>query len=464
MATWLRQSTAVDIALGPFVAATDGVTAETALTIAQSDVRLKKNGGAFAQKNQVSSATHEENGFYEVSLDATDTNTLGILLIGVSEAGALPVWEKFLVVPAVVYDAMIAGTDNLDVNAVQVLGTAIATPAVAGVLKVDLTHVNGTAAPSAAGRPEVNTTHAAGTAWNSGGIGAATLAANTLTAAKVATDVDARLADATWDEARAGHATAGTFGEGAASVQGNVTGQVGSIADNGITAATFVPGAIDALAIAPGALDADAFTSGALGAIEDAVWDSGLSAHTVIGSFGENHATLLAGLVAVNADTDNIQTRLPASLVSGRIDASVGAMAANTLTATALDTTAGDEIADKVWDEPRAGHVTAGTFGAGVIVDSFVTGAISAASIAAAAANKMADHFWRRTYANTRGSGDGDAVSFRSGLGAIAKLVNKWSISGSTLTVTHEDDTTTAGTQTLTGTAGADPITAADTV
>lgn len=39
----------------------------------------------------------------------------------------------------------------------------------------------------------------------------------------------------------------------------------------------------------------------------------------------------------VQSDTDNLQTRIPASLVSGRIDASVGAMAANTMTAAAAN-------------------------------------------------------------------------------------------------------------------------------
>lgn len=36
-------------------------------------------------------------------------------------------------------------------------------------------------------------------------------------------------AAAVWDEARSGHSTAGTFGQGVASVQGNVTGSVGSV-------------------------------------------------------------------------------------------------------------------------------------------------------------------------------------------------------------------------------------------
>ena len=46
-------------------------------------------------------------------------------------------------------------------------------------------------------------------------------------------------------------------------------------------------------------------------------------------------ASLSADVAAVQADTNDIQSRLPAALVSGRIDASVGAMAANVMTAAA---------------------------------------------------------------------------------------------------------------------------------
>lgn len=98
-----------------------------------------------------------------------------------------------------------------------------------------------------------------------------------------------------------------------------------------------------------------------------------------------------------------------------------------------------------------------------VRVSEYDAGVIDADSVNATAANKIADHTLRRTYANARASSNGDTYTFRSLLGGLAKLVNKWSISGSTLTLTHEDDSTTAGTQTLTGTAGADPITTIDT-
>lgn len=42
----------------------------------------------------------------------------------------------------------------------------------------------------------------------------------------------AAIADAVWDELRAGHTNAGSFGEGVASVQGGVTGAVGSVTGN----------------------------------------------------------------------------------------------------------------------------------------------------------------------------------------------------------------------------------------
>jgi hypothetical protein len=69
-------------------------------------------------------------------------------------------------------------------------------PEESGDIRVNVTAFGGTAGTFSGGRPEVNTSHAAGTAWNSGAIGAATLAADTLTAAKVAADVGTEIAGA----------------------------------------------------------------------------------------------------------------------------------------------------------------------------------------------------------------------------------------------------------------------------
>ncbi len=148
MTTWLKQSTATDVELGPFVDDTDGKTPETGLTISQADCQLIKNGGAAAQKNDATSASHLAGGHYKVPLNTTDTNTLGRLRLYVNESGALPVWRDFMVLPANIYDSLVGGSDYLDVNTVQ----------------------------------------AAGTAWGSGAITAASIAADAITAAKVASD------------------------------------------------------------------------------------------------------------------------------------------------------------------------------------------------------------------------------------------------------------------------------------
>jgi hypothetical protein len=106
----LKQSTAATLVLGPFVDATDGVTAETGLTISQSDVRLSKNAGTFAQKGDATSCTHMENGYYSCPLSTADTGTAGILTVAVAESGALPVVVEYTVVAADVYDALVSDT------------------------------------------------------------------------------------------------------------------------------------------------------------------------------------------------------------------------------------------------------------------------------------------------------------------------------------------------------------------
>jgi len=89
--------------------------------------------------------------------------------------------------------------------------------------------------------------------------------------------------------------------------------------------------------------------------------------------------------------------------------------------------------------------------------------ATTVTDVDSATANKVADHALRRGFASAAASSDGDAKSFRSLLGAIAKLVNRIAAAGSTLTVYEADDTTALGTQTITTDSGASPITVLDT-
>ncbi len=131
---FLRNSTSQVIKFGPFLDSTDGVTAETALTITQADMQLSKDGAAFAQKAAAGNATHDTDGWYSTTLDATDTATNGELIIQVNVAGALPVWVKYYVVPASTYDALttnglnnVAATDIVSAGAITTSSGAVST-------------------------------------------------------------------------------------------------------------------------------------------------------------------------------------------------------------------------------------------------------------------------------------------------------------------------------------------------
>lgn len=115
MGLWLKQSTAVTVKIGPFIDDTDGKTAETGLTLTQADIRISKNGANIIQKNEANNATTDELGYYDCPIDTTDTDTLGRLQLFVHEAGALPVFHEYMVVPANVWDSMF-GADLLQVD------------------------------------------------------------------------------------------------------------------------------------------------------------------------------------------------------------------------------------------------------------------------------------------------------------------------------------------------------------
>jgi len=178
MSRWLRQSTAQTERIGPFVDGTDGKTEETVLS---PGTEISKDGAAFGTGP---TGTHDAEGWYSIALTTTHTNTLGSLIIKAQSSGVhLAVWHEFMVLPAVVYDALVLGTDLLDVSVTQWLGAAVAVPSVAGVPEVDVTHwvsdivpapdTNGVPevdvidwfheavpAPAATGVPDVNVTHA----------------------------------------------------------------------------------------------------------------------------------------------------------------------------------------------------------------------------------------------------------------------------------------------------------------
>jgi hypothetical protein len=148
MKGYLRQSTAVTVPVGPFVDDADGNAEETGLTVAQADVRLSKNGGANAQKNNASAATHDADGVYLCPLSTTDTNTLGVLTLWVHVAGALFVRHEYMVIPANIWDSWFS-TDLQQVDVRELVGVTMisgAIPAVAAGANGGLPLGNGSGA------------------------------------------------------------------------------------------------------------------------------------------------------------------------------------------------------------------------------------------------------------------------------------------------------------------------------
>ena len=108
---FLKQSTAVDVLIGPFVDNADGNTAESGLTL---DVELSKNGQGLANKSDATAPADDTggnvDGYYNCELDATDTNPVGTLRLCVHHANALPVLQDFQVVEEAVYEALFASS------------------------------------------------------------------------------------------------------------------------------------------------------------------------------------------------------------------------------------------------------------------------------------------------------------------------------------------------------------------
>lgn len=399
MSKFLRQSTASqEIVLGPFVDSTDGDTEKTALTIANTDIKVHKAGATTLASKNSGGATHISNGIYYAVLDATDTNTLGNLVVHVHVSGALAFRDSYVVLPAVVYDSLVAGSDNL---------------------QVDVTQFGGSAGTFASGIPQASLT---------------TSAINSV-------------ADQVWDEATSGHVSAGSFGSRMSIIRSN-TAQAGAsttitldasasavdgfynnqfiviVAGTGAGQGRIITDYVGATKVAtvsswatnpssdsvyvitpfgsiPGA------TAPTASEVADAVWDEALSGHTTEGTpgalfqmFGLYVGTAQAGssttitldasgspdaddkvnyqFITIRSGTGKGQTRQITDYVLSTKVATVNLAWAVTPSTDSeyvihpggLDAATVASIADAVWDEARSGHAAAGSFGEYVYADA----------------------------------------------------------------------------------------------
>jgi hypothetical protein len=314
----LRKSTASqEVLLGPFLDDTDGKTAETALSIANTDIKLWKRGGTTESSKNSGGATHIADGRYHATLDATDTDTVGELILNVAVAGALPVRLVCCVFEAAVFDAFFASgaAGYSTLTAQQVWEYSTRTLSAFGfTVSANVTQWNGGALPTIGtstltaqqvweyGTRTLSafgfTVSANVVQWNGGSlptIGTSTLTAQqvweyaTRTVSAFSFTVAANVtqwnggalptiptasenADAVWDEVMSGHTTAGTYGgriprSDTSNVEVKITGSKHLAAD----VHELQPAVIEAQHFALGAIDANAVAADASSEIATAV-------------------------------------------------------------------------------------------------------------------------------------------------------------------------------------------------
>ncbi len=274
-----------------------------------------------------------------------------------------------------------------------------------------------------------------------------------------------------------------------------------AIANAAIDAATFAAGAIDATAIAAGAIDADAIASDAVTELRSLLTgtaDAGGSSTTMVDAARTeaddvhvgnwilftsgavaNQVRLITDFVAstdtmtfapaatasigagityeiLPAGAVDLQSWLgvvgglvaPSALVSGRVDASVGAMAGDVVTAAAI----------------ANGAIDAATFAAGAInaaaiatdaitAAKIATDAIGASELAADAANEIADAVLQRDMDQVEGGAPVHSLTT-----AILKAVARIRDNAGTLEIYETDGATIHASQTVTTDAALDPI------
>lgn len=427
MALHLKQNTAVTLKIGPFLDSTDGSTAEGALTISQADVRLTKNGGAAAQKNDATAATHNEAGWYDCPLNTTDTNTLGILQLFVNETGALPVWHQFMVMPANVWDSLY-GADALQVHAVEIANGLITAAAIA----TDAIDADAIAA-NAIDAGAIATGAITAAKFAAGAIDAAALAADAVTEIRSVASgtADSGTTTTMVDAARTEADTDYWKGNFILFTSGNISGQCRLITGftPGTDTVTFTPATTQAVGT-------NTYEILPAGAMDLRLWNG----------------------------------TAPSSLIAGRVDANTQAMANDVITAAVIATGAIDAdaiAADAITDAKVAADVTIASVTGAVAsvtgnVGGNVTGSVgsvtgnvggnvtgSVGSLAAQAQTDVKGQVVAAlntdTYAEPGVGAPAATTTLVAKIGYLYKyLRNRATSTGTTLTVYNDDGTTAA--------------------
>lgn len=332
----LKQSTSIDIRMGPFVDATDAVTPETGVTIAAADQAevLKANGAATVAMTGTLAAVTGADGWYDYTVQTGDVDTVGEVVFVLQDSDVcLPVFTRAYVVEEAVYDAMYGASAagplqsttagrTLDVSATGEAGidwANIGSPTTSQTLSgttvgttTTNTDMRGTdnallAASAPTNFGDLSITVTTGRVDVGSWLGTAvTTSATTL---KPEVDVNSVSDDATAANNLEADYDGTGYNKSASTIGTCTTNTDMRGTDNAALASVATETRLAELDAANLPADVDAI-----------LLDTG--------------TTIPGTITTLQADTDDIQTRLPAALVGGRIDANMGAISAD---ATAAD-------------------------------------------------------------------------------------------------------------------------------
>jgi hypothetical protein len=344
----LREATAgQEIPLGYFLDSSDGDT-ETTPTISNTDIKIWKWGATTLADKNSGGGTQISGGLYYCTLDATDTNTPGPMVIFIHESGSLTLRIECAVLPANVWDSRFS-TDKLQVDATQVEG-ADATDQIRDAVVDDATRIDASALNTLSSHDPGSTICADATP---------------LTAAETESECNDALVALKLDHLAA-------VADADDPVNDSILAKMASSDGDwsGFSAAT------DSLeAIRDNQAGADA------AAIADAVWNEVSTGHTDAGKAGAQLWTDIDDILddTYELQTDDVPTLIAAlpTAVENRSEMdSNSTQLANIVADTnelqtddvpgliaALNDPTAAAIADAVWDEGVAAHQGASTFG-----------------------------------------------------------------------------------------------------
>lgn len=232
----LKQSTSIDIRMGPFVDSTDGVTPETGVTLGAADQAevLKANGAATSAMAGTFAAVTGADGWYDYTVATGDVDTVGEVVFVVQDSSlCLPVFTRAYVVEEAVYDALYAsgsagplqsttagrtldvttgGAAGIDWGNVENAGTTVDLSATSINLCDTITTYTGNTVQTGDSFARLGAPAGASV---SADIATAQADLDIVTGADGATVSSASLdsiADSVWDEPISGHLTAGSAG------------------------------------------------------------------------------------------------------------------------------------------------------------------------------------------------------------------------------------------------------------